>query len=333
MDTKPCIAWVGGSSFMHHLPPLGYEIVSINQARPEPLSWDQLVQKVGKEPDYVFYADRSFPPPFLNVESFPAITIFHAIDTHIHSWYPKYAQGFDLVLVSLKDHMRLFANQRLKSEQIVWFPPMPMDQDRPIPDAEKEWDLLFVGKVDKELTPIRYDFLNRVEKLFPGLVIRQGKYNTLFPKARLVLNIAERNDLNFRVFESLACGSCLVTPEIGNGQPDLFQDKVHFFTYPPDDEKALVELVKYLLARPELCEQVAAQGEAEVNARHRMSCRAATLAQTLETLPLEQYRDQRLKTANEILKLHTRLVYLHWAEALSQEDCGALYLKAATARK
>ena len=332
MNEKPSIAWVGGLSFKHHMPSLGFEVITINQVEPEPLSWDDIVRECGKEVDFVFYADRSFPPPFLNVEAFPAVTVFHAIDTHIHSWYPMYGQGFDLVLVSLKDDMDLFLNGRLAPDQVVWFPPMPMDQDKPDPNAEKIWDLLFVGKVDRELTPIRYDFLDRVKKLFPGLVIRQGKYNELFQQAKLVLNIAERNDLNFRVFESMACGSCLVTPEIQNGQPELFQDKVHFFTYPPDDEKALVSLVEDLLNNPETIEKVSKAGEAEVNAKHRMAKRAETLADLLKTLPMEDFKNARLAGKKQILARHTRLVYLHWAEALKDEKNGQDYLKAAMAK-
>lgn len=333
MSNKPSIAWVGGISFMAHMWETGFEPIHIGQSTPCPLSWEDLVHEAGKEVDYVFYADRSFPPPFLNVESFPAITVFHAIDTHIHSWYPHYAQGFDLTLVSLKDHMPLFLNKRLDKAQVVWFPPMPMDQDKPDWTAEKEWDLLFVGKVDKDLTPVRYDFLNRVEKMFPGLEVRQGKYAQMFPKARLVLNIAERNDLNFRVFEALACGSCLLTPEIGNGQPELFQDKVHFFTYPPDDAGALVALAGDLLNRPEEMEKVARAGEAEVNSSHRMRNRAQTLAHALHDLPMARLRDQRLNRSRQILKQYTRLVYLHWAEVLKDHPHGRLYLKAATAAK
>src|SRR5580704_6225770 len=94
-----------------------------------------------------------------------------------------------------------------------------------------------------------------------------------YSAARTVFNRSIRNEVNMRVFESLACGSLLVTNDLSdNGQDGLFRDGVHLASYRDGDE--LVDKVAFYLARDEARERIAAAGRAEVLAkdtyRHRM---------------------------------------------------------------
>ena len=140
----------------------------------------------------------------------PCPTCFFCIDSHIHGWYADWAQAFDACAVSLKDHMPAF-RQRLPMERVVWLPPFAKDTDQPpASPPEPEFDLLFVGTVDPETTPGRVRFLDEVKARMHGREVRKGEYRELFHRARLVLNVAERGDLNYRVFEALGCGACLL---------------------------------------------------------------------------------------------------------------------------
>ncbi|WP_321404967.1 glycosyltransferase [Maridesulfovibrio sp.] len=321
------IAWVGNIFFRTGMDRLGYKTVPIPITGQQVLTWQDILDKTVTEPFAVVYADRSIAPPLAGVENFPCLTIFHCIDTHIHSWYPIYAQGFDICLVSLKDHLDRF-KPRLKESRLLWFPPVPTDYDVPS-EMEKEWDLLFVGTVDAEITPQRKKFLDEAAKKIPGLHITKGKFRHLFPKAKVVLNIAERGDLNFRVFEALACGACLLTPRIEQGLFDLFEDGVHLMTYEPNSVADLVEKQNLLLADDDLRERIARQGNELIESSHRIIHRARTLHNVISEMNVEAAVSNRLKAAPELRRNFLKSLYLHWAAEICNPELQKIYLEAA----
>lgn len=326
---EPTVAWVGGIYFRDDFARQGFNVIPVTFSTPRALTWDALCEECGLEPDIVVYNDRSLPPPLVGVESFPCLTVFYCIDSHIHEWYPAYAQGFDLCAVSLRDHLPRF-RLRLAEDRVFWLPPYPIrDEHPPVEPVKREWDLLFAGNVDPETTPRRHAFLKELKEHFPGLVVRQGVFSELFPKARIVLNIAERGDLNFRVFEALATRSCLLTPKLGHGQDELFEDGRHLFTYPSDDAQAVALLARQLLEDPERCEAAREAGYLRINDGNRREHRAALLAERIRRLDRHAVVADRIARADEIKARHTRLIYLHWANAEKATPLGHVYLAAA----
>jgi len=334
------MVWLGHPYFHAAMRHFGWRVIY----RPCPpgtvLSWDDILSLTnGRIPDAVVAADFSGPPFLLGTENFPCLTVFYSVDTHIHSWHPAYAQGFDLCLVSLPDHVRDFYTGRLRPEWIIWSPPYAPDKTehyRDLAHIDKEWDLLFVGTVNPDLNPVRCSFLTEAKKYLPGLHITTGDFDALFPKARLVLNECTRGELNFRIFEALGSGACLLTPDIGPALTDLFTDGKELALYPAYNVQALVERAEALLRDDARRAAIAAAGLAAVDAGHRASHRALALASRLHDLAASgtgaAMIAARQRMAGEIFRTVLRPLYLHHAESIGIEALRVAYLKAATAK-
>lgn len=341
------LLWIGNPFFRADMERHGWRVVFHLPAGDELFTWADCERLAGGRPDVLVVADTSRPPFVLGVEHFPCHTVFYAVDTHIHSWMPLYGQAFDACLISLRDHISLFAGKRLPDERLWWSPPYAPDLPDEFPLGPRTWECLFVGNVDPVRTPLRRHFLARLAELVPTLTVEHGHFPRFYPHARLVVNVCEHGDLNFRVWESLGCGAALVTPAVGHGQTDLFLPGRHLLTFamtfwqqgtpPPEDEarrlgeqaaENAAPLIQTLLDEPAHCEALARTGWDEVNRRHRARHRAAALAERLDTLTVDLPRQRRAEAA--VLRgRYLKLPYLLWGESLPDSLLREAYLRAA----
>jgi spore maturation protein CgeB len=144
----------------------------------------------------------------------------------------------------------------------------------------------------------------------------------------VALNHCEAGDLNFRVFEALGCGACLLTPRIGHGLLDLFQDGVHFVAYDPDDVRDAAQRLQKLLANPLKRSMLRAAGLAAIDAGHRARHRAEELSRLLRAYPRQLVQERRQR-AIRIRKQWLRVIYLHMAEVEADPRLREAYLQAA----
>ncbi|MEW5773660.1 MAG: glycosyltransferase [Thermodesulfobacteriota bacterium] len=323
------VAWFGNPFFCSKLEAHGWRVVFADRFPHLPLGWDDVVALAGGVPDLLVLGDRSTPPLLAGLERYPCPTLFYSVDSHIHAWHPLYARAFDLVLVSLAGHLPAFRKAGIPQERLLWSPPYARDEDGPLPNAVPEFGLLFVGSVNPLNAPGRAGFLAEVGRLVPGLAVRQGAYRELYARARVVLNEAERGDLNFRVFEALGCGACLLTPRVGHGLADLFADGRELFTYPPGDARVAAAKARVLLRNPDLCARAGAAGLAAADAGHRAGHRAATLARWLDSHDLPALVAARQVRAPALFRDTLRPLFLHAAEGYSAGDMPRRYLAAA----
>lgn len=335
------VAWIGWGHFRLGVEEAGWRVLPVSLANDEVLDWAAIVERAGQQPDVLLYVDRSLPPPLVGLQHYPCFTVFHCVDSHIHSWYPAWAQAFDACSVSLKDHIPYFEGSRLTASRIRWMPPavhVPAEYPA-LPEMEKEYDLLFVGRVHAETTPGRKALLDVLKHRLPALTVTQGRFAALFPKARVVLNIAERGDLNFRVFEGLSLGSCLLTPQVGHGQGQLFTDGEHLFTYQCDASdlqttaEVIARITEKLLPNAAVRDRVARAGYRQVAAAHSSQTRGKEVVQWLEGLPRDDIVASRLAHARsgkrDMADRQCQAVYLHWAQQLAKTQRGRKYLEEA----
>ncbi len=309
---------------------LGWELVFHKPKVDELLDKKDILALCDGLPDVLVVADMSRPPFVLDVESMPWHTVFYAVDTHIHSWFPLYGAAFDACMVSLKDAMPAFCKilpADSAGERVWWFPPYaPEKEQYSLPDTM--WDCLFLGTVDAHKTPDRVRFLEAVGKLIP-LEVQQGRFMELFPKAKVLLNFCEHGDLNFRVFEAMGAGRPLVTPLVENGLTDLFspgEDCQVYTLGTTPEESALyaAEGIRFLLDNPPKRENMGAKALATIDARHRAHHRAKELDTRLRTLCACPKRP-----ISSTVRTTLRFLYLHEAESLPESNLKARYVQAA----
>ncbi|MCR4666452.1 MAG: glycosyltransferase [Desulfovibrio sp.] len=328
------IFWIGNPFFVNALRQCGWtNVVHHSFEGLKLFTFDDIVRIAGFIPDCVVVADKSVPPFVLGVERFPCLTALYVVDSHLQSWYPFYAQAFDICLVSLKDHLPLFAQGRLASDRVFWFPPFAMDEYRPQKPAAEEWECIFVGRVN-DTTPRRRIFLDRLKEKLPSLHVQFGDFVNLFQKARVVLNYCEHGDLNFRVFETLGLARPLVTPRIENGQNELFEDGKHFLSFDPENLEECVGKIRCLLDDTELRETLAANGLNAIDSAHRAHHRAEKLTEILAAFEEKRTAviERRLQEAEEIRQQFLRLLYLLWAREIQDESLQKKYLTFATGK-
>lgn len=328
--------WIGSPFFAPALAACGWQVHFFNFEEPAVYGWDDLVRMAGWEPDVVVVADKSRAPFVLGVENFPCLTVFYCVDSHIHSYYPLYAQAFDICLVSLKDHLPWFAGKALATDQLWWFPPFAPDKSLAEPSkpqaAQFLWDCLFVGTVNAALNPARVAFLDELKRLVPGLHCARGNYLNLFPQGKVLLNHCVAGDLNFRVFEAMGSGGCLLTPAVGHGLHELFTDNVHLLTYPPNNVQAAATQVLGILADPVRLENMRGAALTCIDSGHRACHRAQEFTHKMQAWHTKkglQRCQQRQSQAQSIRKQWLRMPYLLFAENISHPLLQQAYVQAA----
>ena len=214
-----------------------------------PVAIDQVLNALprGWRPDLILLMDESTEPMFLGLEGLDIPLAWYTIDSHLHlHWHKAYAAVFDFVFVAQKDYVPSYEWDR--SRQVVRWLPLFCDPRRDrCASLPKMYDLSFVGMVNDRWKPERSRLLEALSARIP-IFVSSGDYVTVFNRSKVVLNQCAANDVNFRIFEALACGSLLLTEKVGNGFEDLFQDRTHLVAYEKGNIDQIVDLARYYAA-------------------------------------------------------------------------------------
>ncbi len=254
-------------------------------------------------PDLVLLTDDSSLPIILELENVEIPLAWYAIDSHIHlPWHRAYSAIFDFVFVAQKDVVPEYV--RDTTRQIVsWLPVFAPSVPPPALHAPKIHPLSFVGTLSP-LNPGRMNLIRSIQEKFP-IYLATGEWVKVFQQSKMILNQSMSNDVNFRTFEAMGSGSCLLTERVSNGLEDLFQNRIHCVMYETDNVEEILSLVDYYEAHEDERETIAQAGHREIVRAHMGIHRAQTILQEVRSGPTSEMvllRKQRLQEIRMFLR-------------------------------
>lgn len=233
----------------------------------------------GFQPDRIVFWDNSAPISVIGIEETDIPTFFYSVYVHHHVSYHKYlAHLFDRTFVAQKDYL---PELQKHSDAVSW---MPLWASRYVEaSADKQYGAVFVGNMDAKLNPERVAFFEKLKKV-RDVHTTMGEYWKLFPHARLVINQTVKGDLNFRVFETMMCGTVLLTERAQNGLFDIFSDGAHLLTYEKGNVEDAARQIDWVLSHPHEAQAIADAGRNAILNGHLPQHRADLVLRELESL-------------------------------------------------
>jgi len=246
-------------------------------------SIDELCQMVSEDfrPDLILIHDNSGPIAFTGIPESRIPSIFYSVDAH-HHWHfhGLLAASFNHVYVAQKDYIDQM-KEVCPEGSIEWLPlwaPIYIE-----PSRDKKYQACFVGNMDPKLHPERGKFFKELKKQ-ASIEVFEGSYSKYFPFSQCVVNQTVREDLNFRVFEAMMCGTLLLTEKTGNGLLELFEDGVDLVTYQRANPQDAAEKINSFVKNPLQTIRIATTGREKVLQNHLPQHRAKKIFEKIQAI-------------------------------------------------
>lgn len=259
---------------------LGHEVLAVGQepgcdvilTSPLPArGLNDLLRSRDFRPDAALWCDTCRPPQVFGLENLPCPILGYSIDQYCNPWHVPYSVLFDHLFLAQRTFLPVFT--RADMPRSLEWAPLFCDPLKDIPgNGERDIPVSFVGTLDPPLNPGRKPFLEGFRRFLP-LVHLTGNYVPVFGRSRIVLNQSCVGELNFRVFQAMACGAAVLTEATGNGLDELFSPGAEVLTYPRGDVAAAVAAARQALADQAL-PKLAEAGRAKTLSRHSSTARA-----------------------------------------------------------
>ncbi|MGE4539083.1 MAG: glycosyltransferase [Desulfovibrio sp.] len=288
------------TAFVQVFRALGHEVLSLGTtaecdvALGEALSRNRLGELLAArfpDPDCVFWFDSCEVPWVFGLETLPTLTIGYSVDQYMHPWHVPYSAAFDAFFVAQKDFLPLFADCPT-GRPAFWSPLFCNPRRDTAGEQARDIPVSFVGTLDGRVNTTRRAFLDAFRQRAP-LFATTGSYVPVFQRSRIVLNQSVAGELNFRIFEAMACGAAVLTEETGNGLHDLFIPGENILTYKRGDPADAARVAQVALDDPNLG-ALAAAGRRTVLAHHTITQRAKTILDTAKSLIASRAPARRL---------------------------------------
>lgn len=201
------------------------------------------------------------------------------IDTHMDpAWAEEKGKGFDFLFAAQRDGAQCLVNSGIPTD---WLP-LACDPEVHRPHAlQRTRDVCFVGR---NTSGTRRKLLSLILNQFPNSFVGERYFEdfaTTYSESKIGFNCSVKNDVNMRVFETLACGPLLVTNDLAdNGQEELFTSDKHLVTYREPEE--MLEKIRFYLRHEEVRQAIAQSGQIEATTRHTYRHRMISLLESIE---------------------------------------------------
>ena len=257
-------------------------------------------------PDIFLYLEPlGFIPEGLENAPFPTACIIS--DFH-NQMKPRQilAHFFDHVFVYHRNYLEVVTEH--PKDNVHWWPyACDLEIFHPI-SVERDLDVAFVGQHNNEERRRVTAEIARRWSLNEQRYYKQGEIPEVYSRAKIVINLPLKDDLNFRVFEAMSCGALLLTRRVANGQELLFEEGVHYAGF--ETEAELHDKIHYYLSHESERAAIAAAGLAEIQANHRLEQRLTQLLDIVQKKP-EPAAPIRFMQPHEV-DLQYALLYEHW---------------------
>ncbi|MES2307948.1 MAG: glycosyltransferase [Verrucomicrobiota bacterium] len=256
-----------------------------------------LIQKESTPPDLFLWIEsvHGFYPK--NIDKLSCPSACYLIDSHLNfEWQKLWAKNFDFVFIAQQEYIDHF--QAAGIQHVHWLPLGCDPEVHSVAPRSKIHQISFVGSPHKGFP--RERFLQQISIQFPLFQTRAylQEMASIFAESKIVFNKCVRNDLNMRVFETLASGSLLLTddPGIASGQSELFVAGEDLVVY---NEETLIPLIEYYLKNDSDRETIAQSGKIKALQAHAYAHRVEAMLEviqrrTVTTPDGSQWRDRSL---------------------------------------
>ncbi len=210
--------------------------------------------------------------PFKN-----AVRIYWSIDniyesTLYHDTLLARIEKFDYIFTAHKNTVSYFSKLGPKT---YWLPLYYDPEVNRKQDRAKDFDVTFVGRMYER----RLNYIDNLKKKLFNLRTFFGSayyndMNEIYNRSKIVLNFANRGELNSRTFEVLGSGAFLLN-EFSEEMLEIFQENVDLVTFADLDD--LIEKIFYYLDRDAEREKIASSGYRKVQALHTLDVRIKEL--------------------------------------------------------
>ncbi len=316
---------LGHSFFINYLP-VEKEVINVGFYDYHKIKLKKAIYKIEYilsllpwKPDLIFLVDDSFPITYIGLEKVEIPTVIYAVDSHIHPWHLYYAHIFDVALFAQKFFIEVDFNFNYHTFK-KWFPLYCNPEIHKKLNLDKIYDACFVGTLNPELNRPRIELIEGIRKRVKNFYIAQGDFVPIFNQSKIVLNQIANNDINFRFFEALSCGSFLLSERvIGNGFIEIFTEGRDLVCFEKGNVEDAVEKINYYLKNYDEAENIALNGFNLVRNEHTVAKRAKQFLDIINNNKLDDLLEKRFKHIKEV-KFFLKMAYIAAADSYSYDN-------------